>query len=337
VDDATRNRIVERDPAATVVFHRFLRGRDIGRWDGSWKGHWLLALNSSENQPWPWSQSGAEAEDVLRATFPGIHEYLDPLRDRLKARSDQGRYWWELRSCAYYRDFSRPKIVYQDIQYSPSFAIDRAGCVVGDTAWILRSEDPFLLSVLNSPCYWWLAWRLFPHGKDDALRPKDAYLGQFPIPSPSPEQSERAAEAVDTIAKIRRGRAERWEELASQLPATLSGVERAGIIAAVRKGEVPLRQALRKVSSQSQGTLRERQADILNMAVSLQASCERADAELVSCERDLSDLVMDAYLLSADDREMIWATSPPRMPLSAVAEDAQLFEDTAEINAEGAE
>ena len=42
------------------------------------------------------------------------------IREALKARQDQGRFFWELRSCAYYDKFEEKKILYQVIQYPPT-------------------------------------------------------------------------------------------------------------------------------------------------------------------------------------------------------------------------
>ena len=38
-----------------------------------------------------------------------------PLQQQLAKRNDRGTFWWELRSCTYYEQLTRPKIVYQEI------------------------------------------------------------------------------------------------------------------------------------------------------------------------------------------------------------------------------
>ena len=42
---------------------------------------------------------------ILRKTYPGLHAHLKPLEDALRKRQDQGRFWWELRACAYWGEF----------------------------------------------------------------------------------------------------------------------------------------------------------------------------------------------------------------------------------------
>jgi hypothetical protein len=51
--------------------------------------------------------------------YPAIHRYLAQWEEKLRKRDDQGQFWWELRSCAYYEEFEKPKIVYPDIGASP--------------------------------------------------------------------------------------------------------------------------------------------------------------------------------------------------------------------------
>ena len=65
----------------------------------------------------------------------------------LRHREDQGRFWWELRPCAYYDLFARPKLIYQAIQFYARYTFDDAE-VYGNnktTSWS-RMTAPFSLS-----------------------------------------------------------------------------------------------------------------------------------------------------------------------------------------------
>ena len=87
----------------------------------------MIVLKSSGNHAWPWSNAGDGAEVVFQRTYPGLHAHMKSLQDRLMARQDQGRYWWELRACDYYGAFEQPKLVYQVIQFHPQYALDSVG------------------------------------------------------------------------------------------------------------------------------------------------------------------------------------------------------------------
>src|SRR5262249_30465823 len=111
IDTATKERLVKEDPKCAEIMKPYLRGQDIKRWSREWAGLWMILLKSSENQKWAWSQSGENAEKVFAQSFPSLHGHLKPLEEQLRKREDQGRYWWELRSCVYYEAIERPKIV----------------------------------------------------------------------------------------------------------------------------------------------------------------------------------------------------------------------------------
>jgi hypothetical protein len=114
IDALTRDRLIKEDSGCTELIRPLLRGRDIDRWRPRPSGVYLITIASSENRQWPWSEAGGKAEAVFRKTFPSVYAHLAEYRDALRERQDQGRYWWELRSCDYLEEFDRPKLVWQE-------------------------------------------------------------------------------------------------------------------------------------------------------------------------------------------------------------------------------
>ena len=110
---------------------------------------------------------------------------MKPLEDALRKRQDKGRHWWELRSCAYWDAFEKPKIFYQEIQFHPSYSLDTAGRFGNNKTFFLSTDDLFLLAVLNSPLMWWHNWRYLPHMKDEALSPVAFKMVELPIAEPT--------------------------------------------------------------------------------------------------------------------------------------------------------
>jgi hypothetical protein len=49
--------------------------------------------------------------------------------------------------------------------------------------------------------------------------------------------------------------------------------------------------------------------------VAIIAPAQRVAAQALGLERELSDLVNRAYLLTPDEVDLMWRTAPPRMPL----------------------
>ena len=107
------------------------------------------------------------------------------MEDKLRKRSDQGRFWWELRSCAYYDHSERPKLIYQVIQFHPAYGLDRTGYFLNDKGLFLGGDDPWLVAAPNSPAMWWHNWRYLVHMKDEALDPSGDKIVHVPIPRPN--------------------------------------------------------------------------------------------------------------------------------------------------------
>ena len=108
-----------------------MRGRDVKRWRTQFAEQYLIKIESSENTNHPWSgKSEKEAEKIFAATYPAIHEWFEGFRSALKKRDDQGKYFWELRSCAYWKEFDQPKLVVPAISGAVNVALDDQGSSV---------------------------------------------------------------------------------------------------------------------------------------------------------------------------------------------------------------
>ncbi len=173
IDTPTRNALVASDPSCAEVISPYIRGQDIKRWHPEWADLWMIRLKSSGDYAWPWSGAAGSdaAEAAFRETYPSLYARLKPMQEALVRRQDKGRYWWELRSCAYWEDFEKAKLVYQEIQFHPSYALDRLGHFGNNKTFFIPVADLYLLAVLNSPLLWWYNWRFLPHMKDESADP----------------------------------------------------------------------------------------------------------------------------------------------------------------------
>jgi len=106
---------------------------------------------------------------------------MKPLEAKLRKRRDKGHYWWELRSCAYYDAFEKPKILYPDITWRSSFSVDTETRIFNNTVYFLSTDTAWLIAVLNSPLMWSYCWRNAAHGKDEALRFFSDFVQHIPI------------------------------------------------------------------------------------------------------------------------------------------------------------
>jgi type I restriction-modification system DNA methylase subunit len=183
IDEETRSRLIAEDPKSTELIKPWLRGRDIKKWKAQWAGLYLIAIASSANRHWPWSNEKTEktSRSVFMKTYPAIHNYLAQWEEKLRKRDDQGQYWWELRSCAYYEEFEKPKIIYAEIATDGKFLIDYSNSYSDTTTYIMASESAYLLAVLNSKLFTYMFSQTSSRIRGGFLRWKRQYMDPIPI------------------------------------------------------------------------------------------------------------------------------------------------------------
>jgi hypothetical protein len=126
--------LISEDPKSAEIIKPFLRGRDVKRWRVQSEDQYLIKIESSENVPHPWGgKQDVEAEKIFSKRYPAIHAHFQTYRQAMIDRYDQGKYFWELRACVYWKEFERPKIVYSDIYLHQSFAWDIKGHYTANT------------------------------------------------------------------------------------------------------------------------------------------------------------------------------------------------------------
>ncbi len=320
IDTPTRNALVAADPVSAEIIRPYLRGQDIKRWHPEWAGLWMIILKSSGDHSWPWSTASERAEDVFHATYPSLYTRMKPLEPSLIKRQDKGRFWWELRSCAYWHEFEKSKLVYQEIQFHPAYALDSGGRYGNNKTFFIPAADLYLLSILNSPLLCWHNWRFFPHMKDEALSPVAYLMEKLPIALPTDDVRSRietsARRLIGIATSQQRTRLDMldWLKVEHDIAQPNMKLENPidldsdALIAEVKK----LRGKKKPLSLAGLRNLREEHERTI---VPAQALAREAH----SLEQQVSDLVNAAYGLSPEEVELMWDTAPPRMPIPAQA------------------
>jgi type I restriction-modification system DNA methylase subunit len=201
IDEATRKRLIAEDPKSADLIKPWLRGRDIRKWKAQWAGLYLITIASSANRDWPWSKERSEAKtrSLFAKAYPAIHRHLSLHEDKLKIRDDKGKFWWELRSCIYWSEFERPKIIYPDIAHSSKFTWDNSNACLGNTAYMIPTNEEWLVGLLNSKLTWWFYANITSTIQGGFVRFIAQYMGQLPIPSATATQK---APIIERVRKI---------------------------------------------------------------------------------------------------------------------------------------
>ncbi len=187
VDRATRDRLIAEHPSSAEILKPFLQGRDVKRWRIDFNDQYLIKIESSENKHHAWSgKKQSDSENVFASTYPAIYEHFKPLRRQLKERYDQGHYYWELRSCEYWEEFTKKKIIYPNICRRNEFAWDKEGYYANQKTFIIPDQSKSLLAVMNSIVWGWLFEMLLAKLQNGFFEPSAVFLKDFPIPKVEP-------------------------------------------------------------------------------------------------------------------------------------------------------
>jgi hypothetical protein len=201
IDGETRARLIAEDPKSAEIIKPWLRGRDIRKWQAEWAGVYVIAIASSVNREWPWSTATNESDawEMFSRSYPSLHQHLSQWEMGLRKRDDQGRYWWELRSCVYYDQFDKSKILWPGISAKFVFGLDETQCYGNDNNQLIISNDRCLLAVLNSKVMNFVLQKTCDKVQGGFYRMKIIYMEQLPIPTATPDQQ---APIIDRVQQI---------------------------------------------------------------------------------------------------------------------------------------
>jgi len=133
---------------------------------------WTRVKSGNAPDSWEW----------LKQNYPAIAGHLEKFSVAAQKRGDKGEYWWELRSCDYYEEFEKPKMLLPDISLRGNFTLDKDKnfyCV--NTAYIIGDSSPYLLGILNSQLITFFYSNLSSSYRGGYLRFIYQYIEQLPI------------------------------------------------------------------------------------------------------------------------------------------------------------
>ena len=192
IDEAKKNELIAKDPNSAQIIRPILRGKDIKRYGYDFKGLYLIATHNGY-------------KDVPRVNiddYPAIKEWLDnggiayngkeyKGYETIAKRADQGDTPYNLRSCAYMDDFSKPKLLYSEIVQEPHFYLDKNGKFYNEATSFLMTGNhlEYLQIMLHSKLMTFAFKHYYAGGGlgNTGFRYKKAFLEKLPIIHPTKE------------------------------------------------------------------------------------------------------------------------------------------------------
>ena len=191
VNEEKINQIIKNNKNERDVFVPFIRGNDIKRWHYKFNDAYLIFLE------------GKNLEN-----YPNVKKYLLKYKKKLANRTDikkTHKKWYELRSCAYYPLFSKPKIIWPDISQNSNFAFDDAKMYLNNTAYFLSTENKYYLALLNSKLLLFYFDTICSKLGKKGYRFIPQYVHQLPIKLPtSKEQEKRIIDLVNQMLELQK-------------------------------------------------------------------------------------------------------------------------------------
>ena len=216
INTAKRNEILancqteeERKRTAELI-RPILRGRDIKRYGYEWAELWLIATFPSLHysiDEYPAVKQYLLSFGIERLEQTGKTHIVNG--EKVKARKKTHNKWFETQdSISYWEDFSKPKIVYMEIQTDnekegypfPCFSYDNSNKIVLNTAYIISSntEDVrFILGVINSKMGRFLTKLYVSQLQERQFRMLAQYVKNFPIPKLPQNEIDYIIKAVE--------------------------------------------------------------------------------------------------------------------------------------------
>ncbi len=201
-----RDKLISQNASSREILKPFLRGRDIGRWRVNFAEQYLIRIESSENRMHPWSvaKTSKQAESIFEETYPAVHAWFEEFRSALIKRQDQGRFFWELRSCAYWEKFERPKLLYMEINRMDAYSWDDSGMLVNNKLFMIPEAPLMLLACLNSTVGKWTVHQLLGVPMGGFLELQWPRFSRFPVANADASKAKPIIKRVEKILQLKK-------------------------------------------------------------------------------------------------------------------------------------
>ena len=183
----------ERQRTAELI-RPILRGRDIKRYSYDWAGLWVINTHNGVKE------EGIPPINIQE--YPVLKAHLDQYADKLQVRADKGNTPYNLRNCAYIKDFDRPKIIYPNMTKYLPFVYDSQSYVTNQKCFIITGKYvAYLTAFFNSSLFKYCFRNCFPELQGGTRELSKIFFEGIAVQDVSEHQDELFREAVEDIQR----------------------------------------------------------------------------------------------------------------------------------------
>ena len=189
--------MVSADEHCKEILVPHLRGRNINQYQIEWEGSYLInSHNGLKEEKLP----PIDINDYLP-----IKEHLDAYYDRLEARSDKGNTPYNLRNCAFLRDFGKKKIIYPNQTIHPSFYLDTEGYYINQKAYMIVGRHlGYLTAFFNSALFRYCFTDNFPIIQGAGREMNESIFKRIPVKDVTDDEDAEYERRVMEIQQMKR-------------------------------------------------------------------------------------------------------------------------------------
>ena len=205
IDEDTKERLIAEDPKSAELIKPLLRGRDLQAWYTSNDGQYMI--NPHNGLP------KKSIAPIIIEEYPAIKAHLDQFITQLSKRGDKGLTPYNLRSCDYLEEFSKPKILYSEITSFFPFVFDDKGLMCNNKIFFITANDDsvnlkYITAILNSKlCKLWI-WYNCPELQGGTREIRKVYFENFRIPVDGDQQflAEKTDQQMQQVTQLQEKR-----------------------------------------------------------------------------------------------------------------------------------
>ena len=300
IDSSTYQSIVSKDEKAKERICPFLQGRNITPYGKADAASYLILFEKGWTQKERPYENEADAWNHLKTEYPSIVEWLEPFADKGRKRTDKGDFWWELRACDYYEQFSKSKIMYQAFQVKPCFIYDTQGFYSNNSMWFIPTDCKALLAILNSRMGWWLITK-FCSQIQNGYQLIWKYFGQIPIPAC--KNDEASSVLANTMLSLNSQLQEKRNRFLRRLSENFEGIKITTALQTFDQLDFKgFTSELKKQKIKLSLVQQDEWEDYFNQ---YRQTCQELTEQIKATDEEIDRLVFDLYELTEEERRIV--------------------------------